>query len=67
MRSGDKQLDHPARYGAKGRFLLPTECRRESIASHPADKKLNVDLDTLINRLETVNANLKGAPRRRIV
>lgn len=57
----DKQLDHPARYGAKGCFFLPTECRWESIASHPADNKLNVDLDTVINRLETDNATLKGA------
>lgn len=57
----EKQLDFPARYAQKGCFFLPAECRWEAIAAHKADNKLNGDLDGIINRLETDNANLRGA------
>lgn len=55
------QMDAPARYANKGCFFLPEECRWETISAHPADNRLNVDLDNVINRLETDNASLRGA------
>ncbi len=57
----EKQMDNPARYGAKGCFFLPDDCRWETIANHKADNKLNVDLDGILNRLEIDNDALKGA------
>ena len=57
----EKQMDNPARYGAKGCFFLPEDCRWETIANHKADNKLNVDLDGILNRLEIDNDALKGA------
>lgn len=57
----EKQMDNPARYGAKGCFFLPEDCRWETIANHKADNRLNVDLDGVLNRLEVDNDNLKGA------
>ena len=56
-----RQMDSAARYANKGCFFLPEACRWETISAHPADNRLNVDLDNVINRLETDNESLRGA------
>lgn len=56
-----RKLDYHPSYAKDGVFYLPEECRWESISNLPAESSLATTLDTIINRLETDNTNLKGA------
>ena len=55
----DMLLNDPRSYS--GVFFLSEDCRWESVCTAKADATLAVNLDNLINRLETEQETLKGA------